>query len=67
MRTDSGFWSATAIRACRRHRLRSSITVRQPTPIRAAIATIPEAAWVDIVYPAGGLAQAAETRSRVTG
>jgi hypothetical protein len=62
MRADSGFWSAKTIRACRRHRIRYSITVRQTTPIRAAIATIDEAAWTDIVYPDGGLAQVAETR-----
>jgi Transposase DDE domain group 1 len=62
MRMDSGFWSAKTIRACRRHRIRYSITVRQTTPIRAAIQAIDEAAWVDIVYPDGGLAQVAETR-----
>jgi transposase len=62
MRMDSGFWSAKTIRACRRHQLRYSITVRQTTPIRAAIATIAADAWVDIVYPDGGLAEVAETR-----
>jgi hypothetical protein len=62
MRMDSGFWSAKTIRACRRHQLRYSITVRQTTPIRAAVATIPEDAWTPIVYPEGGLAQVAETR-----
>jgi hypothetical protein len=62
MRADSGFWSAKTIRACRRHRIRYSITVRQTTPIHSAIATIPEDAWVDIVYPEGGLAEVAETR-----
>jgi hypothetical protein len=36
--------------------------VRQTRPIRAAVATISEQAWVDIVYPEGGLAQVAETR-----
>ena len=45
MRMDSGFWSAKTIRACRRHGIHYSITVRQTKPIRAAIATIPEAAW----------------------
>jgi hypothetical protein len=30
--------------------------VRQTKPIRAAIATIDEQAWVDIVYPEGGMA-----------
>jgi hypothetical protein len=62
MRMDSGFWSAKTIRACRRHQIRYSITVRQTTPIRQAIATIDEQAWVDIVYPDGGVAQVAETR-----
>ena len=33
MRMDSGFWSAKTIRACRRHQIRSSITVRQTTLI----------------------------------
>src|SRR5512132_1258119 len=61
MRADSGFWAAKTIRACRRHQLRSSIAVRQTTPIRAAIATIAADAWVDIVYPDGGVAQVAET------
>jgi Transposase DDE domain group 1 len=54
MRMDSGFWSAKTIRACRRHRIRYSITVRQTKPIRAAIATIDEQAWVDIVYGLAG-------------
>jgi hypothetical protein len=64
MRMDSGFWSAKTIRACRRHQLRYSITVRQTPPIRAAIATISEDAWVDIVYPDGGVAQVAEIPHR---
>jgi hypothetical protein len=64
LRADSGFWSAKTIRACRRHRIRYSITVRQTKPIRAVIATIDEQAWVDIVYPEGGIAQVAETRYR---
>jgi hypothetical protein len=62
MRADSGFWSAKTIKACRRHRIHYSITVRQTKLIRQAIATISEDAWVDIVYPEGGLAQVAETR-----
>jgi hypothetical protein len=64
MRADSGFWSAKTIRASRRHGIRYSITVRQTKPIRAAIAAIDEQAWVDIVYPDGGVAQVAETRYR---
>jgi hypothetical protein len=62
LRADSGFWSAKTIRACRRHRIRYSITVRQTKPIRTAIQAIDQDAWVDIVYPDGGLAQLAETR-----
>ena len=64
MRADSGFWAAKTIRACRRHRIRYSITVRQTKPIQQAIAGIDEDAWVQIVYPDGGLAEVAETRYR---
>jgi hypothetical protein len=64
MRVDSGFFSAKTIKTCRRHQIRYSITVRQTKPIRAAIATIAEDAWVDIVYPGGGVAQVAETHHR---
>ena len=62
LRADSGSWSGKTIRACRRHQIRYSITVRQTTPIRTAIQAIDQDAWVDIVYPDGGLAQLAETR-----
>jgi hypothetical protein len=61
LRADSGFWSAKVIAACRRHQLRFSITVRQTTTVAAAIAAIDEAAWVDIDYPHGGIAQVAES------
>ena len=44
-----------------RHRVRFSITVRQTKPVQAAIAAIPEEAWIDIDYPDGGVAQVAET------
>jgi hypothetical protein len=64
LRADSGLWSAKTIRACRRHQIRYSITVRQTKPIRAAIAAIAADAWVDIIYPDGGVAQVAETRYR---
>jgi hypothetical protein len=61
LRADSGFWSAKVLGACRRHRLRFSITVRQTKLVTATILAIDEAAWTDIDYPAGGLAQVAET------
>jgi Transposase DDE domain group 1 len=60
-RADSGFWSAKVIARLRAHDSRFSITVRQTRPVRAAIAAIPEAAWVDIAYPDSGVAQVAET------
>ena len=62
MRMDSGFWSAKTIRACRRHQIDYSITVRQTKPIRQAIAFIektpasrsstPTAAWPKSPRPA---------------
>ena len=67
LRMDSGFWSAKLIRRLRRHRVRYSITVRQTKTVRAAIAAIPEQAWVDIAYQPGGLAQVAETPTGATG
>jgi hypothetical protein len=60
LRADSGFWSAKVLAACRRHGVRFSITVRQTATVAAAIASIPEQAWVDIDYPDGGIAQVAE-------
>jgi hypothetical protein len=77
LRADSGFWSAKVLAACRRHRIRFSITVRQTPTVAGAIASIPEQAWVDIDYPDGGVAQVAEAtlggdrlvvrRTRLTG
>ena len=62
LRMDSGFWSAKLIKRLRAHRVRYSITVRQTKTVRAAIAAIPEAAWVQIAYQPGGIAQVAEVR-----
>jgi DDE family transposase len=61
LRMDSGFWSAKLIKRLRRHRVRYSITVRQTKTVRAAIAAIPEAAWVQIASQPDGVAQVAET------
>jgi hypothetical protein len=58
---DSEFWSAKLIKRLRAHRVHYSITVRQIKTIRGAIAAIPEAAWVQIAYQPGGVAQVAET------
>jgi Transposase DDE domain group 1 len=62
LRADSGFWSKHVIQACRDHEVAFSITVNQNKAIRAAIALIPENAWVPIDYPEDGEAQIAETR-----
>jgi hypothetical protein len=64
VRMDSGFWSAKLIRRLRAHRVRYSITVRQTKTVRAAIAAIPEAAWVQIAYQPDGVAQVAEASYR---
>jgi len=63
-RADSGFWAAKVLARLRAHDVRFSITVRQTKPVRAAIAAIPEAVWVEIVYPDSGIAQVAETPFR---
>src|SRR4030095_16492810 len=63
-RRDSGSWSAKLIKRLRRHQVRYSITVRQTKTVRAAIAAIPEAAWVQIAYQPDGVAQVAETPYR---
>jgi hypothetical protein len=67
LRMDSGFWSAKLIKQLRRHRVRYSITVRQTKTVRAAIAAIPQAAWVEIAYTPDGVAQVAETPTGTTG
>jgi hypothetical protein len=64
VRMDSGFWSAKLISRLRQHRVRYSITVRQTKTVRAAIAAIGEAAWVDIGYVPDEVAQVAETPYR---
>jgi prephenate dehydrogenase len=61
LRADSGFWSWKLIDALNRHGVLWSITVSQHQAIRAAIAGIPEADWIDIDYTLGGRAQVAET------
>jgi Transposase DDE domain group 1 len=61
LRADSGFWSAKVLAACRRHRIRYSVTVRQTKQVQQAITAIEETAWTPIDYPDGGVAEVAET------
>jgi hypothetical protein len=51
VRADSAFYSRKVIAACRRAGVRFSVTIRVDKKVRAAIETIPAAAWVDIDYP----------------
>jgi hypothetical protein len=63
MRFDSGFWSNDTIATLGRLGVRYTMAVRTGnTAISDAIATIDQAAWVDIDYTLGGHAQVAECR-----
>ena len=61
VRADSGFWSWELLRTLDRHRMAWSITVTNQAKVKAATASIPDDAWVDIDYTLGGFAQVAET------
>jgi hypothetical protein len=61
MRMDSGFWSNDTIATLGRLNVRYTMAVRTNTQgIAAAIAQIPDDAWVDIDYTVDGQAQVAE-------
>jgi hypothetical protein len=51
VRADSAFYARTVVAACRRARVRFSITVRIDAKVRRAIATIGDDAWTEIRYP----------------
>jgi hypothetical protein len=51
VRADSAFYAKKVIAACRRARVRFSVTIRVDKKVRAAIAVIPDDAWVEIEYP----------------
>jgi hypothetical protein len=51
LRADSAFYSRKVIGACRRAGVRFSVTIRVDKKVRAAIAAIPDQAWVEIEYP----------------
>lgn len=61
VRADSGFWSWELCRTLDRHNMSWSITVTNNAKVQAAIASIPDDAWVDIDYTVAGYAQVAET------
>ena len=51
VRADSAFYNSDVIAAVRRAGARFSVTARQDTAVRRAIASIPEDAWATIRYP----------------
>jgi hypothetical protein len=70
MRGDSAFYTAGVIAACRDGDVRFSVTAKMDPKIKAAIAAIPERAWIAIKYPPAvfdeqaGRCSAAARRSR---
>ncbi len=61
LRADSGFYARSVVDACRRAKVRFSITIRSSPALRRAIEAIPEAAWTAIPYWVDGGADVAET------
>ena len=61
MRADSGFYTHDIVAACRKAKVRFSITARQHQSVRNIIEAIPEADWTPIPYWMEGAADVAET------
>ena len=61
VRADSGFYTHSVVRVCRKMKVRFSITVRQQQSLRNLIETIPESDWRPILYWMEGGADVAET------
>ena len=61
IRADSGFYTHAIVAACRKMRVRYSITVRQQPSLRNLIEAIPEEKWQPIPYWMEGGADVAET------
>ena len=61
MRADSGFYTHDIVAACRKAKVRFSITIRQHQSVRSIIEAIPEADWTPIPYWMEGAADVAET------
>ena len=61
MRADSGFYTHAVVAACRKMRVRFSITVRQHARLRDLIKAIPEGDWTPIPYWMEGAADVTET------
>ena len=61
LRADSGFYTHAVVAACRKLKVRFSITIRQRQSLRNLIEAIPEADWRPIPYWMEGAADVAET------
>ena len=61
LRADSGFYNHDVVAACRKHRVRFSITVRQSQSLRNLIEAIPEGDWTPTPYWMEDAADVAET------
>ena len=61
MRADSGFYTHGVVSACRKTKVRFSITIRQHQSLRDLMEAIPEEAWTPIPYWMDGAADVAET------
>ena len=61
MRADSGFYTHGVVSACRKLKVRFSITIRQRQRLRNLIEAIPEEDWAPIPYWMDGAAAVAET------
>ena len=61
VRADSGFYTHAVVAACRKLKVRCSITIRQRPSLRNLIEAIPEADWTPIPYWMDGAADVAET------
>ncbi len=61
MRADRGFYTHPIVAACRKMKVRFSITVRQNPQLHNLIDALPEADWTPIPYWMEGGADVAET------
>ena len=62
VRADRGCYAHAIVAACRKMKVRYSITVRQHQSLRNLIEAIPEADWTPIPYWMDGAADVAETK-----
>ena len=61
VRADSGFYTRAVVSACRKLKVRFSITIRQRASLRNLIEAIPEEDWTPIPYWMEGAADVAQT------